>query len=797
MVSTPTTTVPTVLLEGPFWQADVEVVQLASPSQNHAFRSLWLERHPSTESLYLPGTLILLGCVRRVTVTPVTVTPTAAQQYSWQRSPGPAPAAEFSDDLHNALATGALTLLLVQADPQRWPDLGSTTTTPSAQSWPPLTCLAGDIALGTFLSAQRNATENLYNALAVSAPAAADLDQGKRQGGTRLRTALSVHSSGLSLYGGIDLPWKPEPLAAALQLAQTFSPGPADSAGLSTLEPGPFRLTLEVERLTLLERQAWIEAWQELSQYLTPRNPLNGTVQAAAEAGPHWVTLEVTNPTAVPNLFWEIHAWGQERRLNFANDSLSLILSNQSPYDTDVPPTSLGRIAPHRVKVSRDGDHLILEPEAGLAAIAEAGSEPGPDYTYHYQAPTPTEPSETVTLSDITLAFDPVAVPEFLRARQGQLPPATGADTFAAPVLWGFMPLEQGWFQLPILNLTEQIYLDNSLARPLSTTSTAPSLLQGAVSLGNDNPKLLKTDYPSEQPWNLVLTNVAHLSGKWILTPAEATGYRLSEVTLRGTAPELVLNGLFWLSTSRPLAQEALPELDNWVSGVRSHSLRTVRDSDLFPAAAVIQLANLTLSARALPPISRSEPKPVVAALGPWSFSYDVNREILGALVEKKVLPANTFSQFLPWVWQHHSTLPMVQALPLTQTQLPPNYPSANRQLVPFELGVQDSNGSGGSIASPQSWRFEATGAGAWPQPVGTAPAAREWTQLFDLPLVSLSLPGLVLDPRAGETGLAADFSLNLPSQYRFDLPYTDEPNALAQLPEPSQDAEAVSPLPT
>ena len=794
MVSTSPTTVPTVLLQGPFWQADVEVVQLADPSQNHAFRSLWLERHPGSEPLYLPGTLILLGCVRRVTVTPTT-----AQHYRWQRSPGLPPAAELPDDLRNALATGALTLLLVQADPQLWPTPGAASTNPSAQAWPPLTCLAGDIALGTFLSPLENATERLYNDLAVSAPAA-NLDQVERRGVTRLRTALSAHSSGLSLYGAIDLPWQPEPLKAALQLAQTFSPRTTDSAEISSLEPGPFRLTLEVERLTATERQNWIHAWQKLSQYLTPRNPLNGPVPAAAEAGPHWVTLEVTNSTAIPNLFWEIHAWGQDRRLNFASDSFNLILSNQSLYDADVPPTSLGRIALRRVEVRRDGELLILEPEAGPpAVVTEAGAESGPsDYAYHYQASPPAEAleaSETVTLSDLTLAFDPVAVPEFLRVRQGQLPPATGADTLAAPVLWGFMPLEQGWFQLPIPNLTEQIYLDNSLARPLSTSS-APSLLQGAVSLGNDNPKLLKTYYPSEQPWNLVLTNVAHLSGKWTLTPTGAAGYRLSEITLRGQAPELVLNGLFWLSTGRPLAQEALPELDNWVSGVRSHPLRTVRDTDLFPAAVVLQLANLTLSARALSP-SHSEPKPVVAALGPWSFSYEVNRATLGALVEKKVLPANTFSQFLPWVWQHHGTLPMVQALPLTQTQLPPNYPSANRQLVPFELGVQDANGSSGSIASPQSWRFEAPGAGAWPQPVGSAPGAREWTQLFDLPLVSLSLPGLVLDPGARETGLAADFSLNLPTQYRFDLPYTDEPNALAQLPEPPQDAEAVSPLPT
>ncbi|WP_187329344.1 hypothetical protein [Halomicronema hongdechloris] len=128
----------------------------------------------------------------------------------------------------------------------------------------------------------------------------------------------------------------------------------------------------------------------------------------------------------------------------------------------------------------------------------------------------------------------------------------------------------------------------------------------------------------------------------------------------------------------------------------------------------------------------------------------------------------------------------MVQALPLTQQQSPPNFPSASRQLVPYELPVAPANGT---PALPQTWRFGVAGengAAAWPRLHSAALPAREWHTLADLPLVSLSLPGLVLQPQAETLAL----------EYRFDLPYTDEINALAQLPQEPPDPQQVSPRP-
>jgi hypothetical protein len=134
----------------------------------------------------------------------------------------------------------------------------------------------------------------------------------------------------------------------------------------------------------------------------------------------------------------------------------------------------------------------------------------------------------------------------------------------------------------------------------------------------------------------------------------------------------------------------------------------------------------------------------------------------------------------------------MIQALPLTQSQTPANYPNASRQLMPYQVPLQ----AGSTQAEGLS--FQATGATTWLQFADQAKldAAAEWRAQPDLPLVSLSLPGLLL--MSLPTGNQTDNQTGsqLMPQYRFDLPYTDEINAFAQIPQPPQRPEAVSPLP-
>ena len=186
---------------------------------------------------------------------------------------------------------------------------------------------------------------------------------------------------------------------------------------------------------------------------------------------PQWVTLELANPLAVPNLYWHVEEWEQPPELCFGKGDFNLLLNDRQPYDHKDPPTSSARVAP-AVRVSggipAGGQRQPLTLRAEEGQDWESGS-----LTYHW---TKDGTIDSVTLSEARLAFDPVGTARFLRRTQ-ELPEPTfvpgreeegevvGAKAPDPALLWGFMPLADGWAQLPFLNLSEQIYLDAKLAQ--------------------------------------------------------------------------------------------------------------------------------------------------------------------------------------------------------------------------------------------------------------------------------------------------------------------------------------------
>ncbi len=792
MAEIPEKSMANVRVKGPFWSADVEVLKLAEPQKNWAFRNLFLDNTPrrglGEDNLYLPGTLLVLCIVKGVKISP-----TPQQSYTWMRKPQEKLPTELTiDRIQQLLNAGNLSLLLIQASPEAWP--GNFPQKDNQAFFPEeLTCLAGEIHLDALKQQQSNAKAELYKALNLE-----QVPNGLqgRDKAARLLSEVSVHSSGLSIYGKTKLPWQDEKLSAPFQLVKL----------LPDLSPNnrQFRLTVERERLTDTERGDWSKAWKQLSTYLNPKNPLNGRSDTASLPTPNWVTLEIANPLDIPRLYWQI-SWTQAPDLKFLPDDINLLLSDQQPYDQKNPPTSIGWVLLSEISVIRrqnsDPSQELLE------IVVNAGIEGktnGKTLSYLCEE-TSGNWQESFTFSNLNVAFSPIEAPQFLRKHQElTAPERSDNDEAVSPaILWGFMPLENGWAQLPIPNLTEQIYLDSGLAK--FTDEDEPikpplALIQGAVSIGNDRPEVLAA-HESEQPWNITLTNARRLQeGRWVLKkvtkPDKTVEFQVTRITLNILDPEVTLNGIFWLSTGKPTPEDALPDLKNWISGLRSLPLKTVKpELDLFPSPVIIALEKLEFSLRSQP--STSEPPS--ALLKAWKFAYKAHEAVFGKMVEQKILPADTFSQYLPLIWQRHASLPMIQALPLTQTQSPPNYPSASRQLVPFELGTQNSED--GKFAVPKDWLFGVSGdngAAAWPQLMRQAQPAREWQSLFDLPLVSLSIPGVILDPKANAAtiGLPLDPATQLPVQYRFDLPYTDEINALAQLPKIPRNPEEVSPLP-
>jgi Concanavalin A-like lectin/glucanases superfamily len=762
---------PKLRIAGPFWAAEAEVIRLADPATNFAFRTLFVDTTPrqaaGENNVLLPGSLLAL-----VYVTSVTISPTngSTPQYVWKRS-GTKPDGRLSPQaIRAAINAGTASLLLLEAPADGWP-------TGITGKLPTFTCLGGEIILDP-MTAQTSATQKLYTALGIG-PAAIT----QRTGPAHLLGALAVHAGGLSIFGQVRLLWDGAPVNAVFQLAR-IAPDPEPTAGVKVRA---FRMTIETERLTDGERVALIDSWRRFNGYLNPNNPLNGL--APPLPAPEWATLELADPLAVPRLFWEIAPWQEQpgtRPISFAGDEFSVLLSDRRPYDLTAQPDTLARITPASARLAVDGTRLRVDLNAG-------GPPAGSTGTLSYQAGRDNAGwSERVTLAATTLAFDPNEAARRLRATV-RMPepswnrPAPGETRPLNPaVLWGFTPLDDGWAQLPLPNLSEQIYLDAGVAQ--QEPAPAPdNLLRGAVSYGNDDPAGLG-QVPDEQPWSLTLAAAQRMTATWVLGP-DGGGYRLQSAELALDAPEVALNGLFWLSTEAPTAADALPGFDDWIGGLATVPLHTVTGRELF--APLVRLAF-----EAIGFARRSKPAPS-AGLGPWAFQYGVDPASLRALVDSGVLPADTIGATLPLVWRRHPTLPMVQALALTQSVSPPNVPTAGRQLVPFELPVIRQDG----MDLPSGWRFMAEGAAGWPRYGGGLSPAREWlgadeAKLYDLPLVALSLPGLVLDPRPDGDPPQSDSALGLPIQYRYDLPYTDEIQALAQLPKISKDPRESSPLP-
>ncbi|MCE9553060.1 MAG: hypothetical protein K8T91_06735 [Planctomycetes bacterium] len=195
---------------------------------------------------------------------------------------------------------------------------------------------------------------------------------------------------------------------------------------------------------------------------------------------------------------------------------------------------------------------------------------------------------------------------------------------------------------------------------------------------------------------------------------------------------------------------------------------------------------------------------------------------VFDAIVDSSYFKAGLASLPRPLVWRRHPTLPSVQALPLTQSLSPPNYPSSSRQLAPFELTFGTRPGSNGAAPSeapplPEKWIFGSRQAAtqnqakSWPVCLNAAPLppAREWVGSQAgathqgaqfLPLAYLSLPGLSAHPtKRGDVAPITDHTTGswLPMQLSHGLPYLDEPHALAELPrddEPSASPTVTAP---
>lgn len=774
-------------ITGPGWTATAKLLNLNTPGGDteRGFRPLFVDRNPrklAGKERGLPPVTLLCACkIEKVAID-------LSDLKNWPGTPLTEPLATGPTQLAAknsvSLVTGhaGFVQLLLGAAPGEWHENRSDS--------PQLTCLGGTIDLQQVegltiegLPNNEHQLSGLLNALALFTPTPASNGNAQAESG-----GFWADGSGLLLCAAARLPWQ-----QGGQLNGWFRLGalPLFPDQGTTSKNSTAALRLDTGRMTKRERQAWNNAWK----------PLQDALQGEPQKRPPWLGMEI--PAVLPTIAWPLSFTDtRPSRQGLLMDSSDItVLLRDADIDPKEPssgPRTVARIGSEITKLdidANDPSKLSLRISSGLVAADGDDDTDQQKQTLTIDS-NPTAAFEnkpwTVSLefTDFPLAFDPIATPAALRLDQGLPTPepsyvtqsSTDAEkeTTAArktktskmepidePLVWGFMPLDDGWAQLPVPNLVETLY---PFQAATDDQQQETNVLQGAVVFNSGVPTEPLNSASNPSPWALTITTATAAQANWELT-VTGTGLILSKASVVLQRPEIRLNGLFWLSTGRPRPEDALPDLSNWVNALRPIALKS---SGLFHYAPLARLsASLTLA-----PVENAS-QSAIPLIRDWSFRYEFDPKTLKQL--EQALPPERFQKGLQrkpaLLWLRHPKLPTIQALPMTQ-DLPANHPAASRSLAPFELPR-------GTKSKLPEWPFACASKQAhavWPTYTGKLKPYSVWAKRAEsLGMVLLSLPGATLLPNR-ENKTRKDQTLVFDLHYRHDLPYTDEIYATATL---------------
>ncbi|MDB6131784.1 MAG: hypothetical protein JWM59_27 [Verrucomicrobiales bacterium] len=662
----------------------------------------------------------------------------------------------------------------------------------------------------------------------------------------RLRTRqFWITSAGFKLGGVIRLPWSDELLGGVFDLVGRGKKDPprdprpiheVDTDPVIAHEFGWFRMRIDPTRTSADEMDQFAAVFAQIGSFL----------EIHAQRSPAWANLELTGMAAAEALTWFVGTQDESRpqifrrhhHLNLEPGTLRLRLTDQHP--AAAPAALLGPLTaatatfgwtvvkrekkpgmPDTLEFSFEQDEQPKLDERWPATVLEylaSGGTPAgiaenfslgelnrrPDFPAAGM-PTPKQPA--------ILYLDPVEAPALVREAWGMPEPLDEArDPGVAnspwilkrdPVIWAFMPLADGWAQLPLPNLSERLFRDHFDSPASATTATTAGgaasatdvLLEGALSLGIHRPELLARR-PDRQPWSLNLDDAAGLKGKWILTLTPAGPELVANLDRAWVAfrePRLTLLGALWLGTRAPSAADAISDHDFWSSSAVPLGLFTHRAfTTHLPALLSVAIADfLTQKSVGSDPAEAGIAFPGLAAA-----TLIFQRQHHHWDIWEKVLDQAPFMDFQPLLWQRDPRLPHVQNLPLTQTLSPPAYPSPSRQLLPRKLPrvTRRVTFYGAVHDRFENWCFTlGLDAREWPAfqqsaIIASAPLPCVGDQFADLSAAALLLPGVQQDLRRVATrwtaiATPADYQPAHPLTLRHDLPYCDELHALARLP--------------
>jgi hypothetical protein len=279
----------------------------------------------------------------------------------------------------------------------------------------------------------------------------------------------------------------------------------------------------------------------------------------------YWTSLEPANSKSIPAFYWSVPSIiGQSITLDFPTGEWRVIVADQRPSHSAIAPRGMLTLAPE-IQIELSGQTINVRFSNTVSGLT------GPIINFDAKK-TGDSWTEAVNISSVTTHYEPLSAATVLRDQYKVLAPEDDAVT-DPPILWGCMPLANGWAQLPFLNLIETHYfkaLENNRER---ATAGQSALFNGAAVFGNDSPAMFDPKN-GENPWSITLLNGTAYDGLWAIDVAsgELTSRRLTIFN-----PELVLNGFLKLSVQSPAAADVLPGLDNFLGELTMFPLSTTQ----------------------------------------------------------------------------------------------------------------------------------------------------------------------------------------------------------------------------
>ncbi len=422
------------------------------------------------------------------------------------------------------------------------------------------------------------------------------------------------------------------------------------------------------------------------------------------------------------------------------------------------------------------------------------------------------------------LAHDETQLAVALRSAYGLPSRPPGQRDPERPLLAGFVPLSDGWLQVPIPNLPlPDPEKDNDLIT--SPVPVPPNVLAGFLRYGEVEklPDVLSAFPPlgggsapmlelKRAPWLLTVESTQAIAVAIALGGADGP----TEATAVLLGPELSTRGLLWLSADRPDELEALPRLGAGAGAyldVPLESFDTEKEQALPVTLRRLQFVverqdrdkpdivtrkELGLDLRFNPSANSwwrlfeeevKEPDWEKALKqGDWlRVLNDSYRALTGSKLPD--LRKSSTVAVLPLVlWLRHPAMPLAALMPMTRSASSAVRPLESRDLIPLVVDAPAQADGGPPLAL--TWTlggssvFPAVGAGDTPKVKSAAAWPWPLNDIAGIPLAAFGVPGAELSvPFAIEAKLLSEFWSALNFALRFDLPALDEAFATASLP--------------